>query len=49
MPVMSIGQVAEIGTMAVLGFVLKRLGWRTTMIIGILGHTARFAVFAFFP
>ncbi|HZZ80095.1 MAG TPA: MFS transporter [Gemmataceae bacterium] len=49
MPVMTIGQFAEIGTMAILGFVLKRLGWRTTMIIGILGHTARFAVFAFFP
>jgi nucleoside transporter len=49
MPVMSIGQVAEIGTMAILGFVLKRLGWRTTMILGILGHTARFGMFAFFP
>jgi nucleoside transporter len=49
MPVMSIGQVAEIGTMAILGFVLKRFGWRTTMILGILGHTARFGVFAFFP
>jgi hypothetical protein len=49
MPVMSIGQVAEIGTMAVLGFVLKRFGWRTTMIFGILGHAARFGVFAFFP
>jgi nucleoside transporter len=49
MPVMSIGQIAEIGTMAMLGFVLKRFGWRTTMILGILGHTARFGVFAFFP
>ena len=49
MPVMSIGQVAEILTMAVLGVTLKKLGWRTTMIIGILGHAARFAVFAFFP
>ena len=47
MPVMSIGQVAEILTMLVLGVTLKRLGWRTTMIIGILGHAARFAVFAF--
>src|SRR5262249_1417316 len=28
---------------------LKRFGWRTTMIIGILGHTARFGVFALFP
>jgi nucleoside transporter len=49
MPVMSIGQIAEIGTMALLGLVLKGLGWRWTMILGILGHTARFAVFAFFP
>ncbi len=49
MPVMSIGQVAEIGTMAVLGYCLTRLGWRTTMVIGILGHAARFAVFALAP
>ncbi|MEY3206360.1 MAG: putative nucleoside transporter YegT [Planctomycetota bacterium] len=49
MPVMSIGQVAEILTMAVLGAVLARLGWKTTMILGILGHAARFAVFALFP
>ena len=46
-PVMSIGQIAEILTMAVLGTCLKTLGWRTTMIIGILGHAARFAIFAF--
>lgn len=49
MPIMSIGQVAEIVTMAVLGLVLAKLGWRTTMILGILGHAARFAVFAFMP
>jgi nucleoside transporter len=49
MPVMSIGQVAEILTMAVLGWFLARLGWKTTMILGILGHAARFAVFAFLP
>ena len=49
MPVMSIGQVAEIATMAILGTVLARLGWKTTMILGILGHAARFAVFAFLP
>jgi len=49
MPVMSIGQVAEIATMAVLGGVLARLGWKTTMILGILGHAARFAVFALLP
>jgi len=49
MPVMSVGQVAEILTMSVLGAVLARLGWKTTMILGILGHAARFAVFAFMP
>ena len=48
-PVMSIGQVAEILTMFVLGATLKTLGWRTTMIVGILGHAARFAVYAFLP
>jgi nucleoside transporter len=48
MPVMSIGQVSEILTMAVLGMFLKTFGWRTTMIFGILGHAGRFAVFAFF-
>ncbi len=43
---MAIGQVAEIATMAALGFFLKRLGWRTTMIIGVLGHVVRFAIYA---
>lgn len=46
MPAMSVGQIAEILTMATLGFFLKRLGWRTTMIVGVLGHAARFFVFA---
>jgi nucleoside transporter len=49
MPVMSIGQVAEIGTMAILGYSLKRLGWRYTMTLGILGHAVRFALFALAP
>ncbi len=48
-PIMSIGQVAEILTMFVLGATLKKLGWRTTMIFGILGHAARFAVYSYFP
>ena len=46
---MKIGQIAEILTMLFLGYVLKSLGWRTTMIFGVLGHAARFAVFAFYP
>ncbi len=49
MPVMSIGQLAEIATMFILGAALKKMGWRMTMTIGILGHAARFAVFAFLP
>jgi nucleoside transporter len=48
-PVMSLGQVAEIGTLAILALVLKRLGWRYTMVIGILGHAVRFTVFALAP
>lgn len=49
MPVMSVGQIAEILTMLVLGITLKTLGWRKTMIVGILGHAVRFAVYAFLP
>ncbi len=48
-PVMSIGQIFEILTMFVLGSTLKRLGWRKTMVVGILGHAARFAAYAFMP
>jgi nucleoside transporter len=47
--VMKISQLAEILTMLALGYVLKNLGWRTTMVFGVLGHAARFAVFAFWP
>jgi nucleoside transporter len=49
MPVMSVGQIAEILTMAVLGITLAKLGWRATMIVGVLGHAARFGVYALFP
>lgn len=49
MPVMSIGQIAEILTMLILGATLKALGWRTTMIVGVLGHAFRFAVYAYMP
>lgn len=49
MPVMSVGQIAEILTMLVLGVTLKTLGWRKTMMVGILGHAIRFAVYAFYP
>jgi nucleoside transporter len=49
MPVMSIGQIAEILTMFVLGTTLKKLGWKWTMVFGILGHAARFGIYSFFP
>jgi MFS family permease len=32
----------------ILGTVLKKLGWKWTMILGIAGHGARFLAFAFF-
>jgi MFS family permease len=44
---MSVGQFAEIAAMAVMGMVLKRLGWRLTMILGVLGHVVRFGIFAY--
>ncbi len=47
--VMAIGQIAEILTMAILGWVLSRLGWRVTLAVGVLGHGARFLVFALMP
>jgi nucleoside transporter len=43
---MSIGQVMEIVAMAALGWFLKKLGWRTTMIIGVLGQAVRFGVYS---
>jgi MFS family permease len=48
-PIMSIGQIFEVLTMFILGATLRNLGWKTTMVVGILGHAARFAVYAFFP
>lgn len=49
MVVLSIGQITEIATMFVLGNVLFKLGWKATMIVGVLGHALRFLVFAGFP
>jgi hypothetical protein len=49
MPVMSIAQVAEAMTMLILGATLKRLGWRWTMVLGVLGHTVLFSAYAFRP
>src|SRR3954468_12808098 len=43
MPAMTIGQVAELLAMLVLGVRLKKFGWRLTMIFGVMGHAVRFA------
>ncbi len=45
-PAMSIGQIMEIIAMAILGGFLKKLGWRTTMIIGVLGQAIRFGAYS---
>jgi nucleoside transporter len=45
-PAMSIGQVMEMVAMAFLGYFIKRLGWRKTMIFGILSQAIRFGVYA---
>ena len=49
MPIMSLGQIAEIVAMMVLGGVLAKFGWRKTMLVGIAGHALRFGIYAFFP
>ena len=49
MPVMSIGQIAEIVTMVFLGLTLKKLGWKWTMVVGVMGHALRFAVYSLYP
>lgn len=46
MPAMSVGQIAEIGSMAALGWALASFGWKWTMTLGILAHAVRFFVFA---
>ncbi len=43
---MSIGQVMEIVAMAMLGFVLKNLGWRKTLILGICSQALRFGIYS---
>ena len=50
-PAMTIGQFAEIITMAYLGFFLKRLGFHKVISIGISAYCVRYAIFGteFFP
>jgi nucleoside transporter len=45
LPAMSIGQFAEIGVMAALGLLLKRLGFRRVLTIGAVGYVLRYAIF----
>ncbi len=45
-PIMSIGQVSEIFFLAILGMLLKRLGYKWTLVLGCLAYTLRFALFA---
>jgi MFS family permease len=44
--VTSIGQYSEIFFLAILGLLLKRLGFRAVLVIGTIGFAVRFAIFA---
>ena len=46
MPAMSIGQFAEIGAMAMLGFLLRRIGFRNVILIGAGCYVLRYVLFA---
>ncbi len=43
---MSVGQAMEVVAMAMLGTLIQRLGWRKTLILGILSQAIRFGVYA---
>lgn len=45
-PAMSVGQTMEIVVMAFLGRIIKTLGWRKTLILGVLAQAVRFGVYA---
>ena len=45
-PAMSIGQVMEVVAMAMLASILKALGWRKTLILGVLAQAVRFGVYS---
>ena len=44
-PAMTIGQFAEILTMAYLGYFLKRIGYKNVIFFGVLAYFARYAIF----
>jgi nucleoside transporter len=45
-PILSIGQVSEIFFLAILGFLLARLGYKWTLVLGTFAFAVRFALFA---
>jgi MFS family permease len=45
-PVMAIGQASEIFFLLILGFFIKRLGYKWVLIMGCAAYTARFGIFA---
>jgi len=47
MPMMSLGQIAEIVAMCILARMLTRLGTKRTLLLGLLAEIGRFAAFAF--
>lgn len=44
-PILSIGQFFEIGVMAILGFMLAKMGFRWTIVVGGLAYFLRYAIF----
>jgi nucleoside transporter len=48
MPIMSIGQVAEIAALAALGFGIRRIGFQKILIIGASCYVLRYMIFAMY-
>lgn len=46
MPAMSIGQFAEIAVMAILGFLLTRLGFKWVIVLGAMAYVARYGIWS---
>jgi len=45
-PAMTIGQFSEIGVMAILGYLLTRLGFRTVITLGALAYFVRYLIWS---
>lgn len=48
-PTMAIGQISEIVFLAILGLILKRVGYKTIIVCGALSYAARYAIFGLYP